>query len=95
MNSKEIIKKIKASKKEIKKFGIKKIGLFGSFAKDKQNKKSDIDLLIEMNSKSLLDLVKLKIIFEKKFKRKVDLIEYSTLHPLIKESALKEEIRIL
>lgn len=76
---------------------IKRAGIFGSYAIGEQKKKSDVDILIEVDDRdfSLLDLVKLKITLEKALKRKVDLIEYSTLHPMIKENALKEEVRII
>ena len=47
LNSKKILWELKKKKKDIRKYGVKKIGLFGSFAKNKQNKKSDIDFLIE------------------------------------------------
>ena len=32
---------------EIKTYGVKKVGLFGSFARSSQNVKSDIDILVE------------------------------------------------
>ena len=76
---------------------IKKAGIFGSYATGRQKKNSDIDILVEINDKNfgLLDLVKLKIVLEQMLKKKVDLIEYSTLHPLIKKNALNEEIKII
>jgi len=94
-------KEIKNIKKKItpllKKNKVKKAGIFGSYARGENKKNSDIDFLIEITNKnfSLLDLVKLKILMEKILKKKVDLIEYSTIHPMIKKNALKEEVRIL
>jgi len=94
-------KEIKNIKKKIvpllKKNKVKKAGIFGSYARGENKENSDIDFLIEITNKnfSLLDLVKLKILMEKILKKKVDLIEYSTIHPMIKKSALKEEVRIL
>lgn len=58
--------------------------------------KSDIDILVEINRDiSLLDLVGLKLEIEEALKNKVDLVEYNTIKPLLKERILKEEIRIL
>jgi len=94
-------KEIKNIKKKIvpllKKNKVKKAGIFGSYARGENKENSDIDFLIEITNKnfSLLDLVKLKILMEKILKKKVDLIEYSTIHPMIKKNALKEEVRIL
>ena len=81
----------------LKKNKVKKAGIFGSYARGEQKKKSDVDILVEINDKnfSLLDLIKLKILIQKTLKKKIDLIEYSTIHPLIKKNVLKEEIRII
>jgi len=96
-NNKEI-KNIKNKLTPIlKKNKVKKAGIFGSYARGENKNSSDIDILVEINNKnfSLLDLVKLKILMEKILNKKVDLIEYSTIHPMIKKQALKEEVRII
>lgn len=84
-------------RKILKERGVKRAGIFGSYARGEQKKDSDVDILVEIEDKnfSLLDLVKLKIILQKILKKDVDLIEYSTIHPLIKKKVLKEEIRII
>lgn len=76
---------------------VKKAGIFGSYARGEQKKGSDIDILVDIDDKNftLLDLVKLKILLGKILKKNVDLVEYSTLHPMIKKEALREEVRIL
>ncbi|MCW7467853.1 nucleotidyltransferase family protein [Leptospira levettii] len=55
-------------------FGVLKIGIFGSFAKDKVNSDSDVDLLVEMQSPDFDSFVGLKIFLEKLFERNVDLV---------------------
>ena len=45
----QIIKKIKSEKDALKISGVNKIGLFGSFLKNKQKKNSDVDILIEFD----------------------------------------------
>lgn len=80
----------------LKKNGVKKAALFGSFARGEAKKKSDIDLLIEFKGKkSLFDLVGLKIELEESTGRSVDLVTYASLHPLLKERILSEQICIL
>jgi len=81
----------------LKKNNVVRAGIFGSFARGEQKKNSDVDILVDIknNEMSLLDMVKLKMLLEKMINRKVDLIEYSMLHPLIKKEVLKEEMRII
>jgi len=57
---------------------------------------SDIDILVELpKEKSLLDFVALKLELEETLGRKVDLVEYSTIHPLLKERVLREQVPVL
>jgi len=92
MSKQEIAKKIIPI---LKKQGVKKAALFGSRARGDAKKKSDIDLLVKLpKSASLLDLVGLKLDLEEKLSRKVDLVEYEALHPLLKERILAEQIII-
>ncbi|TGL00854.1 nucleotidyltransferase family protein [Leptospira levettii] len=55
-------------------FGVLKIGIFGSFAKDKVNSDSDVDLLVEMENPDFDSFVGLKIFLEKLIERNVDLV---------------------
>lgn len=50
----EIITALRENLESLKKFKVKKIGLFGSYKRDEQRKKSDIDLLVEFD-KSAFD----------------------------------------
>jgi len=73
-----------------------KAGIFGSFARGEATKKSDIDILIKFKGrKSLFDLAGLEIELEKKLKKKFDVLTYNSLHPLLKDSILAEEVRII
>ena len=81
----------------LKKHKIKKAGIFGSYARGEQKNNSDIDLLIKVkdNKFSLLDFVGLKLDLENTLGIKVDLVEYETIKPKIREKILNEEIKIL
>lgn len=78
---KEILKKLEEEKEKIKKNGVKKIGLFGSFIKNKQTKKSDIDLLVTFKSSNFDDYANTLILLENMFKRKIDLVIEKNLRP--------------
>lgn len=75
-----------------KRQGVTKAAVFGSFAKGNIKRTSDIDILVKFKkSKSLLDLVRLKFKLEKKLGRKVDLLTYNSIHPLLRKIILKEQ----
>ncbi|MBU4332310.1 nucleotidyltransferase family protein [Patescibacteria group bacterium] len=79
-----------------KRQGITKAAVFGSYARGDNKKSSDIDFLIKAPPKmSLLGLSRLKIDLEEGLGSEVDLVEYSTIHPLLKDRILKEQIAIL
>ena len=76
---------------------IKKAGIFGSYARNKQKKSSDVDILVEIKDKkmSLLGFIGLKHELEDAIGKKVDLVEYCAIKPRIREQILNEEIRII
>ena len=75
----------------LKPFNPKKIGIFGSYSRGENTNDSDIDILYLFDSKySLFDLAGLQIELEEKLKKDVDLVEYTAIHPLLKEKILKD-----
>ena len=75
---------------------VKKAALFGSIVRGDYTEKSDIDILIEFEGdKSLLDLVRLQFLLEEACEKKVDLLTYNSIHPLLKDRILKEQVIIL
>lgn len=81
----------------LKRNDVKKAAIFGSAARGEFKKNSDIDILIEYKNddKSLLDLSGLKIELEEKLDRKVDILTYDAIHPLLKDIILREQKPIL
>ena len=76
----------------LKRQGVTKAALFGSVVRGDMRKKSDIDILIKYRGqKSLLDLIQLQFELEKKIGRKVDLLTYGGIHPLLKDEILGEQ----
>ncbi len=94
MNVEEIKNKILPI---LKRYGIKRAGIFGSLVRGEARKDSDIDILVEIERDdiSLLDFVGIKLEIEEALGRKVDLVEYSTIKPIIKKQILSEEVAIL
>lgn len=72
--------------------GVTKAALFGSAARGEMKKRSDIDILIKLSGKkSLLDLVRIQFMLEDKLGKKVDLLTYNSIHPLLKDIILREQ----
>ena len=79
----------------LKAYDVSKAAVFGSVAIGAETKRSDIDILIELdNDSSLLDLIDIQMKLEKIFGRKVDLLTYNSLHPRLKEQILSEQVII-
>lgn len=81
--------------KVLKKYNIKKAGIFGSFIRGGQKKNSDIDILIEPPKGIGFGFVGIQFELENKLGRKVDLVTYKYLSPYLKEKILKSEVRII
>ncbi len=76
----------------LKRQGVIKAGIFGSFATGNEKKTSDLDLLVKFNKTvSLLELAHLKLALEKDIGRKVDLLTYNGIHPRLKDIILEEQ----
>jgi predicted nucleotidyltransferase len=94
LTQKRIIKLLETNKGEIRTFGVKKIGLFGSFASGKRGKKSDIDILVSFARPTFDNYMELKFFLERLFGRNVDLVIEDNLKPAlthVKESAVYVE----
>ena len=94
------MKKIDEIKRKIlpilKRYNVKRAGIFGSIARGEENQESDIDILVEIEGRmSLLDFAGLKLELEEALGKRVDLGEYSTIKPIIKKQILSEEVSIL
>jgi len=77
-------------------YEIKRAGLFGSCVRGEIREDSDIDILVEIEKDiSLLDFVGIKLEIEEVLGRKIDLVEYSTIKPLLEKRILNEQVVIL
>jgi len=76
--------------------GVKRAALFGSCVRAEMGEDSDIDILVELDREmSLLDFIGLKLELEDAVGRKVDLVEYGALKPLLRDSILKDQVAII
>ena len=83
-------------KKELKnKFGVKEIGIFGSYIRGEEKEGSDLDILVEFENNAKMDLIKfveLEEYLSELLGIKVDLVMKSALKPRIGKRILKEVV---
>lgn len=89
----QIVSILISSKQELSKYGVSKIGLFGSALSDNFTEKSDIDILIDFEEKSetFVNYMSVCEYLENKFKgKKLDIISEKGLSPFIGPHILKD-----
>ena len=87
------IERLKRHEREIKeRFGVKKIGIFGSHARGEERTDSDVDILVEFKEgyATFDNFMGLKFFLEELFIRAVDLVTVDALRPRLKKAILQE-----
>lgn len=80
----------------LQRYGVTRAALFGSAAKDQLRPESDIDILVQIDKDiSLLDFVALKLELQDALGRPVDLVEYDTIKPRLRDNILSHQETIL
>ncbi|MFH1358510.1 MAG: nucleotidyltransferase family protein [archaeon] len=95
IKKKEIKKLIPKIVKILKKYKIKKAGIFGSYVRGEQKKNSDIDIIVEYPKGMGFGFFGIEFELEKKLGKKVDLVTYKYLSPYIRDRVLSQEVRII
>jgi len=92
MNKQEVIDVIRKNVPLIReRFGVDRLGLFGSYVRERQRKESDIDILVSFaRDIDLFDFVELREFLESRLHHKVDLAMETALKPTIKKRILDE-----
>lgn len=87
-----IIKSLKDNKNRLEDdFNVKQIGVFGSYVRGEQTKKSDLDILVEFKKPiGLFKFMDLEEYLEKLSGKKVDLVSKKALKPHIGKHILSE-----
>ena len=77
---------------ELKQFGVKRWGVFGSFARGQQSNRSDVDILVEFEQgkKSFDNFMQLAFFLEEHLGRRVELVTLESLSPHIGPHILRE-----
>ncbi len=87
-----VLERILTYQDKIKKYGVRKLGMFGSFVRSEQDAESDMDLLVEFDQdkKTFDNFIQLNFFLEEVLSRRVELITTDSLSPYIGPHILKE-----
>jgi hypothetical protein len=92
----DVVTSLKKLKEEVtKEYSVKTIGVFGSFARDEQTGKSDIDLLVEFSRPvGFVTFMRLENFLTERLGKQVDLVTSDSLKPVIRQDVLAEVIYV-
>ena len=89
--NKEFIKQtLVDNRKALRKYGVKRIGLFGSYVRGTATAASDIDFLVELERLTFRDYMGLALFLEDLFEKDVDLLTPTSIKPGIKPYVERE-----
>jgi hypothetical protein len=90
----DIINQIRGMQRELhEKYHLSRIGIFGSFSQGHQTEKSDLDLVVEFERPiGIMAFVHLKDQIREKLGIQVDLVTPEGLHPLVRDTVMREVI---
>jgi predicted nucleotidyltransferase len=91
-NKQELIEALRANQKKILSYGVKQIGIFGSFVRDEVKQSSDIDFLVEFHPerKNFDNFMELAFYLQSLLGRKVEIVTPQSLSKYIGPYILKE-----
>ena len=92
----EVKEILKEHKDEVsRKYKVSEIGIFGSFVRGEQRRRSDIDILVKYNEiPDLFEFINLERYLQRLLRKKVDLVRKEAIRPELKNRILKEVVYI-
>ena len=91
MDKKKILITLQNNKDKLQKFGVRNIGLFGSFVKERQKDNSDLDFVVEFRKgqKNYDNYIELKFFLEELFDKEIDLVTSESIKPELKAEIME------
>ena len=94
MERDKILSLLKSRRRQLKKFGIHSLSIFGSVARDQAHTNSDVEILVDFEKPiGLFEYARLQMYLEEILERPVDLVTPEALRPELREEILREAIR--
>jgi len=87
-----ILKTLEENREAIRGFGVRRLGIFGSYARREEKQSSDIDFLVDFDDATLQNYLNLKEFLEQLFGCSVDLVFADTVKPRLRPIILNEVV---
>ena len=96
MKREDVISFISAHKTKFEKeFGVKRIGLFGSFARGEMREESDIDIVVEIEKPDLFHMIGIKQAIEEGLGTKVDIVRLrNRMNPTLRSRIERDAVYV-
>ena len=94
MTENEILSRLSLETEQLRRFGVRKLALFGSVARGEGRPTSDLDFLVEFERKTFRNYFGLLRFLERTFDRRVDLVLREALKPALCDSVLGEALEV-
>jgi len=90
----DILAALRENREALRRFGVRRIGLFGSAARGEAAETSDLDFLVDLEPKSFDAYMGLKEFLETLLACPVDLVLRETIKPRLRDRILKEVVDV-
>ena len=88
----EIFQTLKPYREKLRALGVRKLGLFGSYARGESKETSDLDFLVELEHETFDSYMNLKAFLEDLFEAEVDLVLVDAIRPRLRDAILGETV---
>ncbi len=92
----EILDQLRSMRPELReRFHVRRIGIFGSYAREAQSASSDLDLVVEFDQPiGMMAFIHLRNLVAERLRIPVDLVTPDGLHPLIRNQVMHEVVYV-
>lgn len=96
MKRDQILEVLKQYKKRTgDKYGVVKIGIFGSVAREKPHEQSDLDIVVDLREQDLFNLIGIKQDLEESLHAEIDIVSYRPgMNPFLKKRIDQEAVYV-
>jgi len=94
MTREDIMDLLRENKESLERFGVRRLALFGSRAREDAQPGSDLDFIVEFEKKSFDAYMDLKFFLEELFGASVDLVLTNTIKPRLRDRILEEAVDV-